>query len=140
MGLEFLQDGFVYENGVIILSRDSCDKSATREEKRREERKKEPPLSPLFDLFWKNYPPRNGKQLGKTTCRRLFAKLSGSDQTAAIGAAANYAVSQRVRDGYAKDPERFLKADFWKDWLEPEVTNGRNTPHSVPYTGKGLGG
>ena len=114
--------------------------SVPREEKRREEKKKETPLRPLFDLFWQAYPPRNGKRLGKVSASKLFQKLSQADQEAASKAASNYAASKAAGDGYAKDPERFLKADFWKDWLEPEVSNGRATPSRSDYTGEGLGG
>jgi hypothetical protein len=31
----------------------------------------------------------------------------------------NYTDSKQAMDGYAKDPIRFLKKNFWRDWIDP---------------------
>lgn len=74
----------------------------------------------MFEMFWHAYPQRNGKRVGKQTARKLFKAMKMQDMIQIVQAAKNYAVSERVANGYAKDPERFLKNEFWKDWLEPE--------------------
>lgn len=89
---------------------------------------KESLRSPAFDRFWECYPKRNGKIVGKASSRSLYAKLSKDDQEHCILAAAHYARSTTATEGFAKDPERFLKKDFWRDWLEPQVVD---TPSRV---------
>ena len=74
-----------------------------------------------FERFWCAYPKRDGKRVGKASCKALYAKLSVEDREHCILAAANYARSTMATEGFAKDPERFLKKDFWRDWLEPQV-------------------
>lgn len=32
----------------------------------------------------------------------------------------NYAASKQAKEGYAKDPIRFLRHKAWHDWQEPE--------------------
>jgi hypothetical protein len=76
--------------------------------------------STLFDQFWQAYPKRNGKRLGKGPAHVLFGKLSNAEQALAVQAATHYAVSRQAKDGYARDPVRFLRASWWRDWLEPE--------------------
>jgi hypothetical protein len=80
------------------------------------------PADPVgFDEFWKAYPTRNGRRVGRKATVERFAKLTPAEAAECVFAARNYAKSPQVRDGFAKDPERFLKADFWRDWLgEPE--------------------
>lgn len=81
----------------------------------------------LFEEFWKLYPYRRGKKLHKKEARELFMKLKSASVAPILQAVRNYAVSKTVTDGYAKDAVRFLKNDFWQDWLEPENTEERRT-------------
>jgi hypothetical protein len=37
-----------------------------------------------------------------------------------IQAVKNYSLSQQAQEGYSRDAIRFLRNDFWRDWLEPE--------------------
>ncbi len=76
------------------------------------------PYIPLFEKFWEAYPLRNGHKVGKQKTYKLFASLLNGDRELIIQAAQNYAKSKLAKDGYAKDPERFLKDDYWRDWLE----------------------
>jgi len=71
-----------------------------------------------FDEFWQVYPRRNGVKVGKVATMALFRKIPKSDWTEVIVAARNYSVSQQAIDGYVRDPERFLKKDYWRDWVE----------------------
>ena len=90
-----------------------------------------------FEAFWKLYPTRNGKKVGKQETHDKFNKLitTPEDYNNLIIAVKNYRICEQVENGYAKDPVRFLKNEFWKDWLtrndnpayiEPEPDN---TPH-----------
>jgi len=72
-----------------------------------------------FDRFWEIYPTRNGKKIGKKECFEFFKKIPCNEIPSLLIATEHYARSKTVTDGYAKDPIRFLKKDFWKDWLEP---------------------
>ena len=73
-----------------------------------------------FESFWEEYPARNGKKLLKAEAERLFAKIKDGDIELIMQAVRNYANSKGCRNGYAKDAVRFLRNNFWRDWLEPE--------------------
>ncbi len=77
--------------------------------------------SEKFLEFWENYPSRNGKKLNKKKCFSLFNKLNNQERKEVDVAAKNYARSKRVLDGFIKDPERFLKDKYWREWIEPET-------------------
>lgn len=78
----------------------------------------------LFEQFWSHYPARNGRpKVGKTKALELFRALSESEQAEAVQAAKAYAKASKPRpDGgfvpEPRDPERFLKQDWYRDWLE----------------------
>jgi phage replication O-like protein O len=75
----------------------------------------------LFDEFWENYPPRNGKKLEKQKTFEAYCRLSDSDVSACNQAVKNYANSEGIRQRIGiRDPKRFLKDEFWKDWIGPE--------------------
>lgn len=74
----------------------------------------------VFETFWKLYPLRNGKKVGKKECEEFFLKnIKKEDFNFLLEATNNYSNSKTAKDNYAKDPIRFLKKDFWKDWIEP---------------------
>jgi hypothetical protein len=70
-----------------------------------------------FNLFWSSYPRRNGNLVGKTASRDLFEKIPKEEIETLLQHVKNY--SEKVDHKFVKDPERFLKKDFWKDWFEP---------------------
>ena len=78
-----------------------------------------------FELFWNAYPKRNGKRVGKKETSDFFRHLKPVDQPLAIQAAKNYAASSQAKENYAKDPVRFLKKEFFRDWLEKEPVGQR---------------
>jgi len=79
-----------------------------------------------FDLFWEAYPARNGKKVGKKSAFEIFNKQNIEDLDRIIQNARNYGIN----NDFAKDPERFLKNEFWKDWDSPQTkgaTNGQKS-------------
>lgn len=73
------------------------------------------PQAARFESWWLSFPRRNGKRLGKQTARRAFAKIRDLD--ALDEATAAYAAAVERGETIAKDPHRFLSADYWRDWL-----------------------
>lgn len=81
---------------------------------------------PTFEEIWQNFPKRNGKRLGKQAARRLFEKVEKGERKDLFKAVLNYSRSERVRSGYARDMDRFLKSDWWREWLDgPGETDER---------------
>ena len=81
-----------------------------------------------FLKFWELYPKRNGKKLGKAKTANLFHKLKSEDKERILVAVKNYAISGQM----AKDPERFIKSDYWREWLEPAETETTTAKESKP--------
>jgi len=85
-----------------------------------------PTYSERFEtIFWKLYPRRVGRLVGKVKTYEYFKKLSDEDQLLCCRAAGAYAqyFTRRLRAGEfrpePRDPERFLRMEWWRDWLEP---------------------
>lgn len=77
----------------------------------------------MFDEFWKAYPRRNGRPLvGKAQCKQVVDAMDDSDQELLLTACKHYAKACRPRAGEfvpdPRDPIRFLKKDWWRDWLD----------------------
>jgi len=73
----------------------------------------------VFELWWDHYPKRNDKRVGKKAALRRWKQLDEEDRVQFQHAVKHYARSKIARvDGMAKDPERFLKDDYWRDWLD----------------------
>jgi len=103
-------------------SRPAVDSSGGRvetEENRIEENRKEQNRirDILFGDFWDVYPRRRGKIVGKKKSKELFARMDFEDLKTIIVNAINYGINNE----FPKDPERFLKDDFWKDWETPQL-------------------
>jgi hypothetical protein len=96
------------------------DRDRDRDREETEERKNICEKS--FEEFWNSYPARNGKKVGKKSAREQFEKIPVEDLPRVIQNARNYGVNNQ----YPKDPERFLKNDFWKDWDEPQTKGATN--------------
>ena len=72
-----------------------------------------------FDEFWSVYPSRNGKKLGKDESLKVFMKIRREELENVVRAAKNYAESKDVQNGIGiRDPKRFLKNDYWKEWVD----------------------
>jgi hypothetical protein len=99
-------------------------------EKEMEKEKEDRLLSEkLFEQFWTVYPTRNGKKVGKKSAKEKFKKLPVEDLPRVIRNAENYGINNE----FAKDPERFLKNDFWKDWDEPQTKGSANGSDSYRH-------
>lgn len=95
---------------------------ATEEEEEEDkERKKERNEPGLFEIFWHSYPTRNGQKVGKSATLKLYNKLKNGERELLLQATKNYADSKTVKDGFAKDPQRFLRDNFWKDWIVTKI-------------------
>jgi hypothetical protein len=77
----------------------------------------------VFEQFWAAYPARKSRpKVGKAVCLALFAQYDDETQALIVQAAKAYAKASKPRDGEfvpdPRDPERFLKKDWWRDWLD----------------------
>ena len=115
-----------------------------REEKRREEKSKEDntcaksgtndsakpdkcslpvEFPPEFQEFWNAYPNRDGRKRGKQSTLTFWKAIPAADREDLLTATANYAEASRAPEAFIRDPERFLKAGWWRDWIEaPEAS------------------
>jgi uncharacterized protein YdaU (DUF1376 family) len=94
-----------------------------------------------FEAFWNVYPKRNEKRVGKKATYRRWRVLLPHRIDVLI-AAKYYADSKTARvDGKARDPERFLKDDYWRDWLDGPGTDvhveERDRPRPEPQADPG---
>jgi len=80
-----------------------------------------------FQRFWQSYPQRNGRRLGKKQAFEQFRKLPELDQEACCCAAriyADYCTAAPINGEFKpfpRDPIRFLRGEWWRDWLEQPV-------------------
>lgn len=73
--------------------------------------------SKAFEAWWLKYPHRNGEKVTKSESKKYLSGIKFTAWDDLMMATENYAKSKRVLEGYAKDPVRFLKKGFWKDFL-----------------------
>ena len=79
-----------------------------------------------FEDAWTSYPKRKGKRVGKAAAKAKWDKLTTQDRVACFTAIGHYRQACDAGETIAKDMERFLKADYWRDWMDPAEpsTNG----------------
>lgn len=86
-----------------------------------------------FELFWKAYPARRGKKNCKQLARNYFNSKPwpGNEFDLLMQAVVNYAATGEL----PKDAIRFLKADFWREWVDkPEsIDTGKDEYAELPY-------
>lgn len=117
---------FPLKKGVIKHFRRAVDEQSTSSppERNRKEIEKKRNIRDFFEKFWEIYPKRNGKRIGKAEALRyLQSKITDEEFSLILQAVQNYASSTGCRNGYAKDAIRFLRNDFWRDWIDPEITD-----------------
>jgi hypothetical protein len=96
---------------------------------------KQTEYDPAFEALWASYPKRNGKRLTKPETYRVWLKLSAPDRALLLVAVENYSRSEVVVVlGAPKDFIRFLKNDFWREWIEPETPRKTRAQASAPPT------
>jgi hypothetical protein len=71
--------------------------------------------SDAFERWWKSYPKRKGRRIGKKNAANLFKKISKKSWPDLKTATENYSVEC---NGLPKDPERFLRNNFWKNFIK----------------------
>jgi uncharacterized protein YdaU (DUF1376 family) len=87
---------------------------------------------PAFEEFWTAYPANGkGRKRGKQKTLTLWKKIPATDRPALMAATANYA--RESDPNFIRDPERFLGASWWRDWVSPtsqssETTGERRRP------------
>jgi hypothetical protein len=83
----------------------------------------------FFSVFWRIYPPRNGKKLEKQRVRGwLLKNIKASERQTLLKAVRNYTP---IAGAYPKDPIRFLQGDFWREYIEPgdpDATKAQTRP------------
>lgn len=112
-----------------------CDKNASNgrvsvtESRQREmevemEVEMEKTYATFFEKFWQKYPTRNGRKLGKKeTLAAIKRHVPENELNDLMAALDLYLASKEVKNGFAKDPKRFIKNDKWewRDWLVTEA-------------------
>ena len=93
-----------------------------KNEKNEKNNNKENIYSEKFNIFWKLYPKRNGKKIGKKECLDWWQRKVDVEETykQIIRGVENFAESKKVIDGFAEDPIRFLKHQRYLDYQEIE--------------------
>ena len=77
-------------------------------------------FSDAFERWWNLYPKRRGRKVGKKAAANLFEKIPKKSWDDLKTATENYS---KECDGLPKDPERFLRNNFWKDFLKAADKN-----------------
>lgn len=81
----------------------------------------------IFDIFWKAYPKRNGKKVGKYPCSLWFEAKKPSEEEVAQMISwlttdnGNRLASQKKFYAELPDPIRFLKNRMWEDDIDSIV-------------------
>lgn len=86
-----------------------------------------------FEALWEAYPARGGRKRGKCKCFGIWRQaIRTAERQSLVEAARNYAASDDATRGFAKDPERFLAKDWWRDWVPAIVPQPRAPPPKAP--------
>jgi hypothetical protein len=92
-----------------------------------------------FAEFWSAYPARRGVKRGKARTLKLWERVDVPDRAHVIRAARNYAASDDAVRGFAKDPERFLRDQWWEDWIDVGGSTGDGYPDLDYSEGRVIG-
>lgn len=110
------------ENGISVTETHiSVTETTQSKVKESEVKQSENIYSDFFEKFWDKYPGRNGRKIGKSETFDAIKKYVPIDRLNDLdNALDNYIDSKDVKNGYAKDPKRFIKnRDWsWEDWLQ----------------------
>ncbi|QDT06892.1 hypothetical protein K227x_53150 [Rubripirellula lacrimiformis] len=94
--------------------------------------KKSPDYSDAFEEFWKAYPANSkGRKRGKSETFKLWRAVPVDDHDSLLVAARNYAADEGGSE-YVRDPERFLKKDWWRDLVGPPERQPSGDEASLP--------
>ncbi|MBS0164744.1 MAG: hypothetical protein JSR29_01550 [Nitrospira sp.] len=139
----YLPDGLIETFTQMFAKRypqRSPKRSPSQEQEQEQEQEQDvpPAVDHDFEDFWKSYPARNGKRLGRAEAVQKWNRLKTEDRKQVLIAVHHYANSKLVSEGIGiKDPHRWLingkGNEPWRDWIEPErpvVLNGHASPQS----------
>jgi hypothetical protein len=99
--------------------------SSSKVKNSKEKKSKEEKYKGAFELFWKTYPSRNGKKLEKGKTEETYFKIHERHYGDIIRAVRNYAEDKSILEGIGiRDPKRFLKDDYWKEYLSTTTQTG----------------
>jgi hypothetical protein len=121
------------------LPKSGCDSSEKDAGKTKKQTREEKRLDWInsFNQFWEKYPPRNGKKLEKTATHEAYLDIHEKHYPDIWKAVNYYANDIEIKKGIGiKDPKRFLKKDFWREYLEPPVTASGNNGNVPTYEEK----
>jgi hypothetical protein len=116
------------ETFTQTLAKRSPKRSPSQEQEQEQEQEQDAPpaVEHEFVEFWKLYPMRNGKRLGKPEALKKWNGLNAEDRRQVLIAVQHYAKSELVLKNIGiKDPHRWLRSgkddEPWRDWIGPEV-------------------
>lgn len=70
-----------------------------------------------FEKVWKKYAAATDRHVEKRAAFSRFKKIKAAEYPYLHKAIDNYARSKTVQGGYSKHFHRFLKDDFWMEWI-----------------------
>jgi hypothetical protein len=70
-----------------------------------------------FEEFWLAYPARDGRRRGKGEAFALWRQVRADERPSVLEAAKQYAASSEALRGFARDPVRFFKKNWWREWI-----------------------
>lgn len=81
---------------------------------------------PGFTELWDAYPHRGGARVGRKAAAAAYARAvkAGAEPATIIDGARRFAASRKALDGFAPDPERWIKREGWADDPEPPRAHG----------------
>jgi hypothetical protein len=94
--------------------------------------------SKVFDAWWYKYPHRNGKKITKSECVSLMKQIRFESWDDLMKATENYGKSAEATRGYSKDPIRFLKKGYWKDWVNADFSPDEKDDEDVRQINENL--
>lgn len=95
-------------------------------------------LTLWFDTFWQLYP----KKIRKPNAHRAAGRIAIRDRPLVIQAVKNYVQSDKVLNGYVKEPPGFLTDDYWRDYVDGPLhdTKGEGNGKAYGQNGADQGG
>ncbi len=75
-----------------------------------------------FDNFWQQYPKKVRKQAASRAGRRIAVR----DRPQVMKAVMNYVKSDKVLNGYVKEPQGFLNDEYWRDYVAGPLNEARS--------------
>ena len=120
-------------NAMRTDMRTQCERNANQNQNQKN-LTPSPPKRPVaypewFEAWWSLYPAREGKKAGKRASFDLSKPMCEVDRELLVTATKNYAAATESK--YVKDPERFLKKDYWRDFIEVAPAGG--APETPSY-------